>query len=383
MSRLARLLSALLLSFVVASAWAQAPAALRIPPPPVLTARAWVLIDWNSGQVLVEKDADVRMPPASITKLMTAWLTFDALRDKRITQDQTVIVSQNAVRQSGSRMFLDPRLPVTVEQLLRGLIVQSGNDAAVALAELIGGTEAGFVERMNREAARMGLASTHFVNATGLHDAQHYSTPRDLATLGATLIRDFPQGFAIYSQREFTWNGISQANRNKLLWMDPFVDGLKTGHTPEAGWCLVATAKRDRRRLLSVVMAAPTEIGRAQESQKLLNYGFQWFDGATLFGPGRPVSQLAVWKGATRTVPAGFPDGLALSVPRGAAPRLKASLTSRQPLIAPIAAGETVGTLRLTLDDRTLGEYPVVALEGVTVANVLVRLWDTIRLWFQ
>lgn len=382
MSRLALLLSALAL-FVATSAWSQTPAPVRIPPPPTLTAKAWVLVDWNSGQVLVEKDADTRMPPASLTKLMTAWLAFDALRDKRITADQTVIVSQNAVRQNGSRMFLDPRLAVTVDQLLRGLVVQSGNDAAVALAETVGGTEAGFVEMMNAQAARLGLASTHFTNATGLNDAQHYSTPRDLAKLGAAVIRDFPEWFPLYALREFSYNGISQANRNKLLWMDPFVDGLKTGHTPEAGYCLVATAKRDRRRLLSVVMSAPTEIARAQESQKLLNHGFQWFDGATLFGAGRPVSQLAVWKGTSRTLAAGFRDGLALSVPKGAAPRLKATLVSRQPLIAPIAVGETVGTLKLALDDRTLGEYPVVALESVTVANVFVRMWDTIRLWFQ
>jgi serine-type D-Ala-D-Ala carboxypeptidase (penicillin-binding protein 5/6) len=354
------------------------------PPPPPIVGRAWIVGDLTSGQVLVAEKADERIEPASLTKLMTAYLVFSALRDKKLTLEQTVPVSTRAWRAPGSRMFIEPRKPVTVDELIKGMEVQSGNDACIALAEAVAGTEEVFVQLMNREAERLGMTNTHFMNATGLPDAQHYSTARDLYTLAAAVIRDFPDPYArYYSIKEFRYNNITQPNRNRLLWLDPSVDGVKTGHTEAAGFCLIASSKRGPRRLLSVFLGGTSEAGRAQESQKLLNWGYQFFDDVRLFGKGEVVRALEVWKGASRTVKAGVNGELFVTVPKGEAAKLKADLVSEQPLVAPITQGQRVGTLRVSLDGKPFADYPLVALETVRAAGIFGRAWDTLRLWIK
>jgi D-alanyl-D-alanine carboxypeptidase (penicillin-binding protein 5/6) len=354
------------------------------PPPPPIAARSWLVGDVTSGQVLVAEKADERMEPASLTKMMAAYLVFGALRDKKLTLEQTVPVSTRAWRAPGSRMFIEPRKPVTVDELIKGMEIQSGNDATIALAEAVAGNEEVFVQLMNREAERLGLKNTHFMNSTGLPDAQHYSTAHDLYLLAAALIRDFPDDYArYYAIKEFRYNNITQPNRNRLLWLDPSVDGVKTGHTEAAGYCLIASSKRGPRRLLSVLLGATSENGRAQESQKLLNWGFQFYDAVKLYGANEPVRGLEVWKGASREVKAGLRKDLFVTVPKGESAKLKAELVSQQPLVAPVSADQRVGTLRVTLDGKPYAEYPVVALETVGPAGIFGRAWDTLRLWIK
>ena len=314
---------------------------------------------------------------------MTAYLAFGALRAKTLTPSQPVNVSERAWRAEGSRMFVEPRRAVSVDELLHGMIIQSGNDASIALAELVAGSEPAFAEKMNAEAQRLGLASTHFVNATGLSDPQHYSTANDLGLLAAALIRDYPDFYPLYSIKEYRYNNITQPNRNRLLWIDPAVDGVKTGHTDAAGWCLVASAKRGERRLLSVVLGAASDAARAVESQKLLNYGFQAFDTVQLYPSGKAVSTLRVWKGATAEVPAGFLADRYLTLPKGKAAKLELTLTATEPLVAPVAKGQPVGTVKVVLEGRMLAEYPLLALADVPLASLLGRAWDTLRLWFK
>jgi D-alanyl-D-alanine carboxypeptidase (penicillin-binding protein 5/6) len=340
-------------------------------------------MDFYTGQMIAGENMHERMEPASLTKLMTAYLAFSALKQKQLRLDQTVPVSTKAWRAEGSRMFIEPGKPVTVEELLNGMIVQSGNDASIALAEAVAGSEEVFAQMMNREAARLGLKNTQFVNATGLPDPQQYSTAHDIALLAAALIRDFPDFYPLYSQREYTYNNIRQANRNRLLWTDPYVDGVKTGHTEAAGYCLVASTRRDGRRLISVVMGTGSETARAVESQKLLNWGLQFFDTVRVYQKGQEVAVLPVWKGKENAVKVGFQDDLYLTLPKGQAERIKAALERQEPLIAPVAAGQKVGTLRLTVDGQPLGEYPVVALQSVPVANVFGRAWDSLKLLFN
>ncbi len=354
-----------------------------LPQAPAVAARSWLLLDYATGQSLAAYNAEERIEPASLTKLMTAYLTFSALRQKSLKPEQTVPVSERAWKTQGSRMFIEPNKPVSVDELLHGMIVQSGNDACVALAEAVAGSEEAFAQMMNREAQRLGLAHTHFTNATGLSDPQHYSTARDLALLAAAMIRDFPEHYSLYAQKDYSYNRITQANRNRLLWLDPTVDGVKTGHTENAGYCLVASGKRGSRRLISVVMGAASDAVRAQESQKLLNFGFQFFDAVRLYAKDQPVSQLRVWKGAQNTVGAGFLDDFTLSLPKGMADKVKASLVSQQPLLAPVQKGQRIATLQLALDGKPYGEYAVVALEGVPVAGMFGRAWDSLRLWFE
>ena len=354
------------------------------PPAPRIAGRAWIVGDLTSGQVLVAENADERMEPASLTKLMTAYVVFAALRDRRLALDQQVPVSTHAWRAPGSRMFIDPHKPVTVDELIKGMEVQSGNDACIALAEALAGSEAAFAQLMNREADRLGMKDTHFMNATGLPDAQHYSTARDLYTLAAAVIRDFPDEYArYYAIKEYRYNNITQPNRNRLLWLDPTVDGVKSGHTEAAGYCLIASSKRGPRRLLSVLLGSSSEAMRAQESQKLLNWGFQFYDDVKLFAAGDVVSTLEVWKGAARTLKAGVRSDLYVTVPKGEAGKLKAELVSQQPLVAPVAAGERVGTLRVSLEEKPFAEYPLVALEAVGPAGLMGRAWDTLRLWIK
>jgi D-alanyl-D-alanine carboxypeptidase (penicillin-binding protein 5/6) len=346
--------------------------------------KSWIVGDLTSGQVLVAEKADERIEPASLTKLMTAYLVFAALREKKLALEQQVPVSPRAWRAPGSRMFIEPRKPVTVDELIKGMEVQSGNDACVALAEAVAGSEDLFAQLMNREAARLGMTNSHFMNATGLPDAQHYSTARDLYILAAAVIRDFPDDYArYYAIKEFRYNNITQPNRNRLLWLDPTVDGVKTGHTEAAGYCLIASSKRGPRRLLSVLLGSTSESARTQESQKLLNWGYQFFDSVKLFGSGEVVRTLEVWKGAAGVVKAGAKGDLYVAVPKGEAAKLKAELVSQQPLIAPVAQGQRVGTLRVALDGKPLAEYPLIALEAVGPAGIFGRAWDTLRLWIK
>jgi D-alanyl-D-alanine carboxypeptidase (penicillin-binding protein 5/6) len=372
---LTRLLILLLL--LPALAFADAPA------PPPIAAKAWLLYDFTSAQAITSANEHERVEPASLTKLMTAYLAFAALKRKTLTPEQVVPVSERAWKAPGSRMFIEPRKPVKVEELLHGVITQSGNDACIALAEAIAGSEEVFVQMMNREAQRLGMKETSFNNTTGLPDPKHYSTAYDLGLLAAALIRDFPDYYPLYSLREYRYNNITQPNRNRLLWLDPNVDGMKTGYTENAGFCLIASAKRGTRRLLSVVLGANSDSGRAQESQKLLNYGFQFYDAVKLYDKGQAVSTLEVLKGTESRLKAGFLSDFYVSVPRGLADQLKADLVSMQPLVAPIGVGQKVGMVKVTLQNKLLGEYPVVALQDVAIAGFFGRTWDGMRLWFK
>ena len=370
--------SDLFLALVLARA-----ALAEAPAPPDLSARAWLLMDATSGQLLASRNPDGRVEPASLTKLMTAYIAFSALKQRSLAPGQTIKVSERAWRASGSRMFIEPKKPVTVQELLRGMIIQSGNDACIALAETIAGSEQAFVERMNREARRIGMKDTHFSNASGLPDPDHYSTTSDLALLASVLIRDYPEYYKLYSEREYRYNDITQLNRNRLLWIDPNVDGMKTGHTESAGYCLIASARRGERRLLSVLVGAASERLRNEESQKLLNFGFQAYEAFRLYPKDQEISKLAVWKGSERTLRAGLAADLFVTVPTGTADRLQGEIVSEQPLVAPLAAGQRVGTLRVAHEGKPLGEYPVVALESVALAGLLRRTWDGIALWFK
>ena len=351
--------------------------------PPAVAASSWLLVDLTSQQTLAALNPGERREPASLTKLMTAYLAFSALRQKLITPEQMITVSPRAWKTEGSRMFIEPNKPVKVDDLLRGMIVQSGNDASVALAEAISGSEEAFAEAMNREAQRLGMKDSHFLNATGLGHPQHYSTAADIATLGGAIIRDFPEYYPLYSIKEYRYNNITQPNRNRLLWTDQYVDGMKTGFTEAAGYCLVASAKRGPRRLLTVVMGTASDSARAIESQKLLNFGFQYFDTPRLYEKNQTIAEIPVWKGAIPTLTVGFIDDVYMTLPKGLGPKLKVALEAKQPLTAPIALGQTIGTLKLTLDGNTVATLPVQALQEVPLAGIFGRAWDSIRLWFR
>lgn len=373
---MARLLALILL-------WsATAAAAPATPVPPPVAARAYVLVDALSGRTLAAAGEAEPLEPASLTKLMTAYLVFEALRDGPLTLERPVTASVNAVAAPGARMFLSAGQSATVAQLLQGLIVLSANDAAVALAEAVATSEAAFVERMNRRAQRMGLARTKFANSTGEPAPGHHASARDLATLAAALVRDFPQHYAMYAQREFAWNGMKQTNRNRLLWIDAAVDGLQAGFTEAAGYGLVASARRGERRLVSVVLGAQSDTLRMTETQKLLNFGFQAWETRRLYRRGERVAQPAVYKGTSDSVSLGFDRDVWLSLPRERFAGLKAMLETRQPFVAPLAAGEKAGIMKLTRDGVAVAEFPVVALEDVPVAGFLSRGWDTLKLIF-
>ena len=343
-----------------------------------------MLFDAASGQTLAQQAATDRFEPASLTKLMTAYLVFQALKDKKLTLTQTLPVSERAWRAEGSRMFIDPKQTPAVEPLIRGMIVQSGNDASIALAEAIAGSEDLFAQLMMKQAQKLGMKNTSFVNATGLPHPQHYSTAGDLAILANALIRDFPAEVGYYKEREFTHNKITQPNRNRLLWLDPTVDGLKTGHTEAAGYCLIATAKRGdtdkSRRLISVVLGTASDVARTQESQKLLNYGYQFFDAQRLYKKSDPIATPEIFKGTQNAIKLGFERDVWLTLPKDKFIGLKATLVTTQPLIAPFSLGQKAGVMKLTQNDKLIAEIPVVALEDVPVAGFLGRGWDAIRL---
>lgn len=365
----------------VSGAWAQA------VPAPALAAKAWLLLDATSGQVIAEQNADVRIEPASLTKIMTAYLVFKAIKDHRLSKLQTVTVSKRAwsVAPGSSKMFLMPGTKVTVDQLLNGLLVQSGNDAAVALAEATSGNVEGFVVQMNREAQAMGLHATHFANPNGLPDPGTYSSARDLSVLARHLIQDFPTLYKGYdTTRQFTYNKITQINRNRLLWLDPSVDGLKTGHTESAGYCLIGSALRPeggvQRRLISVVLGTASNQARTQESLTLLNWGFQNFETVRLYSKGQVVTTSRVWKGRQNQVKLGFDHDVFLTLPRSAKIGSVPTVSTPGPLIAPLELHEPVATLHAKIDGKSL-KLPLVTLDGVDQAGFLGRAWDSVALW--
>jgi len=364
-------------------AWAALAVHAQALAPPPIAARSFVLVDALSGQTIASGDENTRFDPASLTKIMTAYIVFGMVRERKLDPAQAVPVSQKASKAEGSRMFIEPRTPVTVEELLKGLVVQSGNDAAVALAEAAAGSEEAFVQLMNRQAERLGLTNTHFVNASGHPAPLHHMSARDVATLSLALIRDFPDQYPRYAQRDYTYNRIKQSNRNRLLWTDPTVDGMKTGFTESAGYCLVASAKRGERRLLSVVMGTQSEMLRGTESQKLLNFGFQAYDTRKLYAKGQAVAEPQVFKGTKSTARLGFDHDIWITLPRERFEGLKALLETREPFVAPLAAGQKAGIMKLMRDNAQLAEIPVVALEEVPVAGFLSRGWDTLRLLFR
>lgn len=356
---------------------------LATVPAPNLTARAWLTLDANSGQIIASQNPDEKIEPASLTKLMSAYLIFEAIDNKRLALDQLVNVSEKAWKTEGSRMFIKPNTQVSVDELLQGIIVQSGNDATVALAEAVAGSESAFAALMNEEAAKQGLRDTHFVNSTGLPDPTHLTTVRDLATLARNMVERHPQYLHYYSQKEFTYNKIKQNNRNRLLWSDPTVDGLKTGHTQSAGYCLVATAMRDGRRVVSVIVGASSDSSRTENSLKLLNWSFQNFDTVKLFDNTQPAVKARVWEGEAETVGLGSMEPTWVTVPRGKGPQVIPLAQYTQPLIAPLKKGSKVGTVSLSLDGKVLREDALYVLDDVPEAGFFGRIYDKIRLMFE
>jgi serine-type D-Ala-D-Ala carboxypeptidase (penicillin-binding protein 5/6) len=354
-------------------------------PIPKLSAKAYLLFDHNSKQVLLEQNSHEHIAPASLTKLMTAHIIFSALRQHKLALTDKITPSVHALRtqREDSQMYLNHDKAVTVDDLLHGLIIVSANDAARVLAENLSGSEASFVELMNNEAQRLGMVDTHFANATGLPDPLHYSSAYDLAILTDAVINDFPEYFPLYSQREFEYNHIKHYNRNRLLWMDPYVDGMKTGHTESAGYCLIATANRNNHRLISVVLGSNSDNLRSSESQRLLNYGYQDFDVFYLYKKDQAVSSVRLWKGTENAVRMGVREGLTITLPKGQRPLLKAMVETQQPLLAPIGNGQQIGILKLTLDGKPYQAYPLVALESVPLVNIFSRGIDSIRMIFS
>ena len=364
----------------------------QTPQPPEVAARQYILIDLASSQVLAEREADVPADPASLTKLMTAYLVFDALKARKLSLEQTVPVSMRAWSErkgGGSLMFIDTTMKPTVDELLKGMIVQSGNDASVTLAEAVGGTLENFVTMMNRQAQAWGLKNTSFRNVTGLTEASHHSTARDIAVIAGKVITDHPNFYPYYSIKQFTFNNIKQDNRNMLLGRDASVDGMKTGYTEAAGYCLVASAQRDmpngKRRLLSVVMGTASREARASETQKLLNWGWQAWDAVRLFDAGKPVATVPVWKGKSAEARLGAPGGAVfVTVPKGTGAQMKTLIQRSDPLVAPLAAGQKVGTIQVTTATGTpVASLPLVVQEPVELAGLLGRAWDSLRLWIK
>ncbi|MDR5907297.1 D-alanyl-D-alanine carboxypeptidase [Halomonas qiaohouensis] len=362
------------------SAQAQQPSPqTMIPSPPQLAAKSWFLMDADSGEVLVEHNADERLPPASLTKLMTAYLVERELDRGNINMDDMVRVSENAWRTGGSKMFIEVDTEVSIRDLLYGIVIASGNDASVAVAEHLAGGEQPFADLMNQHAQRLGLHNTSFANATGLPDPEQYSSARDMALLSQYIINDYPEHYAIYAERYFDYNDIRQPNRNRLLWRDATVDGLKTGWTTEAGYGLVASAKRDDMRLISVVMGTSSEEARAQETQKLFSYGFRYFETLNLYEAGSVLETPRIWGGAENQVRVGVDNDVRMTVPRGRSDELTARLNLRGDITAPVAAGDQLGTLEVKLGDEVLGERPLVALENVEQGGIFKRVFDMVR----
>ena len=387
------------LLLVVASFAVLPTARAQVPQAPEIAARSYLLLDVTSGQILASKDIDSPVEPASLTKLMTEYLVFDALKAKKIDLKQTFGVSEKAWKMPGSRMFIDPKMQVPVEDLIKGMIVQSGNDATMALAEAVGGTSEHFVQLMNEQAKVLGMKSTGYKNPEGLTEVGHTTTARDLSILSTRLMTDFPDYIGYSAIKKYRYPGTpvtNDTNRNTLLFRDPSVDGLKTGHTEAAGYCIIATAKRDfpnlgvgntpgSRRLLAIVLGAASDSARANESQKLMNWGYTAFEAVKLFDAGKPVVTPSVWKGKSSTVSLGQPQAIVVSVPAGTAGKLKTQVARPDPLVAPFKRGQLVGSLKITSGDNpaVIAEVPLVALEAVEEAGILGRAWDAVRLWIK
>ena len=358
------------------------PKAMPTPAAPSLGANSYILMDFNSGDLLVENNPDMRVEPASITKVMTSYVVFTELRGGNIKLEDLVNVSEIAWRTGGSRMFIEPSMEVTIEQLIKGMVIQSGNDASVALAEHLAGSEDAFAGLMNHYAQQLGMNNSNFMNATGLPHEEHYTTARDVALLSVALIAEFPEFYHWYSEKEYSFNNIRQHNRNNLLWRDPAVDGLKTGHTQAAGYCLAASAKRDGMRLVSVVLGSSSESSRVSESQTLLNYGFRFFETVQLYQAGQELAQGKVWKGETEQIRLGIRDELFVTIPRGHYDELDAQVEMRPEMIAPITEGEEVGQISVRLDDKEIASRGLVALESINEAGFFGRTWDGMSMWF-
>jgi D-alanyl-D-alanine carboxypeptidase (penicillin-binding protein 5/6) len=358
-------------------------AALPIPKPPSTGAKSYIIQDYGSGNVLAEENSEVSVEPASITKLMTAYVIFSELQSGNIALSDVVTISEKAWRTPGSRMFVEVDKKVTVEDLLKGMIIQSGNDATVALAEFVAGSEDSFADAMNKHAEEIGLTGSHFMNSTGLPDENHYMTAKDIATLSTLLIRQFPEHYKWYSQKEFTFNDITQHNRNKLLWRDPSVDGLKTGHTESAGYCLVTSAKKEGMRLITVVLGTNSEKARAEASQALLNYGFRFFETHKLYDAGTQLTTSRVWKGSSETVALGLDHALFVSIPRGQYNSLDASININQRIMAPVTTGQALGTVQVMLGDQLVADQPLVSLQTIDEGSFWQRITDEGLLYFE
>lgn len=382
MIKLKQLANTVFFTAVVAFSGSVAAMPTATPALPPLAAKSYVLMDAATGQVLVEHNADEALPPASLTKLMTAYIATKEIRNGQIGEQDLVTVSEQAWRTGGSRMFIEVGKQVSVYDLLHGIIIQSGNDASVAMAEYIAGSEGAFADMMNQHARNLQLTNSSFRNATGLPDAEHYSSAHDMAKLARAIIQEDPEHYAIYAQKEFLWNGIRQQNRNLLLWRDSTVDGLKTGHTEEAGYCLVASAVRDNMRLISVIFGARDEASRAAETQKLLTYGFRFFENRTFYKKGVALTSTQVWKGEQSQVQAGLNSDLSLVVPRGKAEQLTAEAVLQETVIAPVAAGQKLGVVEVRLDGELLHTADLVALSEVEQGGFFKRIWDGLRLFF-
>lgn len=370
------------LALAISSAGALA-APAPMPAPPTLNARGYIMLEHHSAKVLAESNADEQLEPASLTKLMTAYVTFSELSQGKLALDDLVTVSEKAWRTPGSRMFIEVGKQVSVQDLLQGMIVQSGNDASVALAEHVAGTEDGFAQLMNHYAAQLGMSASNFQNSTGLPGDQHFTTARDMATLASALIREFPDYYSWYAQKEFTFNDITQHNRNTLLWRDAAVDGLKTGHTEAAGYCLVASAVNGDMRLITVVMGTPSVKARADSSQALLSYGFRFFETHRLYAAGEALEQARVWKAQSETVPVGLASDLYITIPRGRYSNLKAVMDLQGLLTAPLSVNSEVGKVAVTLDEQAVAEQTLVTLVETPEGGLWQRVTDTVLLWFE
>ena len=382
-------LPAMFVTLLFAATVSAAPAPI-IPAPPQLSATGYLLIDARTGKILVEQNIDQRLPPASLTKIMTSYLVADAIQRGTVNMDDSVRISQNAYQyravgpegREGSMMFVEANASVLVEDLVRGMIIQSGNDASYALAEHVAGSEAAFVDVMNQQAARLGMTGTNYVNVTGWPAEEHYTTAKDLATLAISMIDRFPAHYAFYSEKYYTYNDIRQPNRNRLLWRDPSVDGMKTGHTAAAGYCLVSSAKRDGMRLVAVVMGTASEEARAVESQKLLTYGFRYFETVDLYAAGESLNRARVWGGTHSSINLGLAEEVVVTLPRGARENLTAAMDLPAEIHGPLADGEAIGTLKVMMGDEELLNRPLVTLNAVEASGFFASLWDAISLFF-
>ncbi len=369
------------LSAVLAMVTAQA--AVVTPTPPAIKARAYILKDYDSGEVLVEANADEHMDPASLTKMMTVYVVLAELADGKFRMEDRVPISKKAWKMGGSKMFIEVGKEVPVEDLLKGVIIQSGNDASVALAEYVAGDESAFANLMNQYATRLGLTNTNFVNSSGLPHPDHYTSARDMAIMATALIRDFPVHYPLHAVRAYTWNGIKQYNRNPLLRLDESVDGVKTGHTESAGYCLVASAKQGDMRLVSALLGSDSEESRLAETRALLRYGFRFFETNRLYEGGTPITQVRVWKGTSEQIGSGLADDLYLTVPRGAWDKLATGISVDDSILAPVRAGQPLGVVNITLAGETVAERPLVALDEVPRGGLWRRISDSVKLWFQ